>query len=302
MLKRDQIASINAKLRFIQKNERKRCEELNELVSQLHLLLEDENGSDGCEVKDEALTKHGQLENFENWSFEGQPAFPKSTKAGKPASIRSIPSSPKLCRFYQMGKCRYGGQCRNIHTTPLRELSSSLSYNTSRSTSTQTKRSTRRGLDETDFAAILPIPGNPKLRDSIPVNNYGERIDPHSFRPSQSVWDAYNRQVQQHKLCNDYYITGECTGDKCPYYHGRLDFDPVDAIKYELRKKTSCVGKKPCRFDTYAHEEDLAVARWEAPEGRTTLDEWLGHGLPEGSSALSNPKWSVNLSLIDFNF
>ncbi|RDW68950.1 zinc finger CCCH domain-containing protein [Aspergillus mulundensis] len=312
MSRKAEISSLNARLKAIEENDlrrreendRIRREEIYELLGQLHILLDDsENKPEKCDLKDEVPTKHKQLSNSDDLDLGD---VLRSVTAQDSVSSRK---APRICRFYKVGNCRFGSGCRNIHTMPLREISSASSYYTSQARSTITKQTSTSVPREHNFAALLPTK-DPRLRDSIPVNKYGERVDPYVEKPAEAIWEPYIRQVKRIRLCNAYYLTGRCTAKECNYYHGRLKFDPVDAIRYQLKtercnkrarcrrldclyghhcQSLSCDGAKLCRFDQYTHTQDLKVVRWETPDGRTAPDELQENRVLPDTSGLNIP-------------
>ncbi|KAL4912920.1 hypothetical protein BDW62DRAFT_206071 [Aspergillus aurantiobrunneus] len=232
----------------------------------------------------------------------------------------TIPSTPKLCKFYQKGNCGRGDECTNIHTMPYQPFSDS-GYNSPSSTSPREKRSPRFTRTESDYATCLP---SPTLRPHgfIPVNKDGDRLDTYLPPPPQDEWEEFARQTKKHKLCNDYYLNGGCSDENCEFNHKDLGFDPVNVIKYLLRRmkckkgthcrtigclfghhcqKGGCIGAKGCRFDRYGHVLDLAVVGWEMPNNGNCREELRGSHLPRDMSPSDSLKLSLDVSLIDFD-
>lgn len=157
-----------------------------------------------------------------------------------------------------------------------------------------------------------------QMKELIPVNKDGERIDTYCPSPPQEAWDLYQRRLKQHKLCNKYHLGGSCPDPTCQFDHSPVERPALDVMKYILRQhpcsqgsrcrslkcytghhcqKEGCKGKS-CRFNRHAHTLDITVAEWVSPiEGNGDVDE---HSITSESTFWRNSGQSTVNSLANY--
>lgn len=146
---------------------------------------------------------------------------------------------------------------------------------------------------------LLPAMTVVQRKELIPVNKYGERIDPYHPSPPQEAWDIYQRRLKQHKLCNKHHVGGTCTHPACPFDHTPVEKPTLDVLFYILRQypcprggecrlqkcvnghicqKDGCKGMS-CRFTWRAHILDLDVTEWVLPMAAEDEDQANGYDI-----------------------
>ena len=144
--------------------------------------------------------------------------------------------------------------------------------------------------------SLLPSRGF-KSDESIPVNQYGHRLDTYCPHPTPSAMEEYQRRAKEHKVCNSYHLSGECGDMSCQYDHSDVSDTIVDVLRYmllqhpcpqggscrslkcylgHLCQKPNCKAVKSwqCRFNQSAHTIDLKVDQWVAPVEQADGERW----------------------------
>ncbi|PYI06790.1 hypothetical protein BO78DRAFT_396994 [Aspergillus sclerotiicarbonarius CBS 121057] len=116
---------------------------------------------------------------------------------------------------------------------------SRTSTNTSTNASTSLSSTSARPPSPGEFQVVQSksvAPARPKI---VERNKYGQRVDRLDFKSIPR--DDMNR-LKKLKLCNLYYLLGECTVDNCQHDHSRK------LTKSELSILTAIARMTPCRY------------------------------------------------------
>ena len=223
------------------------------------------------------------------------PATPSSPARNPPLETRDI------CTFHQVGKCRYGETCKNLHLSPQASALPLRSSKLSRAwrngsdagdapdhhtTPIKSQGASNRSyLQQVDLFSQLPreedIPDG-----QIPINSHQQRLDSYMQPPSLESELRLKARSATQKLCNAQHLSGLCTNPSCEYDHEPLDEDLKPTLlwlarmlpcpKRERCRKAGCHhghicqkpdcknrgGKAFCRLPFGLHFDDLAVDRY----------------------------------------
>ncbi|KAH9824564.1 zinc finger protein [Teratosphaeria destructans] len=201
-----------------------------------------------------------------------------------PSVYTNTNSDAKICAFFMKGQCKYGKNCKFLHTRSKTNNGADLSA--SNGTKFEDIRNWREeksdvraavpsqmsSLAQTDkeffkannsvagasFASLAePVNAEGRARVStglrkppegfIAVNEDQQRIDPDIPQPSQSDFDDFTRRTARRKLCNSHFIGGHCPeGDHCRYDHTPAPEGVINALK-QVVFSNPCPRKGACR-------------------------------------------------------
>ncbi|KAI1272607.1 hypothetical protein F5Y07DRAFT_288549 [Xylaria sp. FL0933] len=201
---------------------------------------------------------------------------PTGPSAANPTyQATNLRESQKICRFYQAGKCRYGGDCKNAHidsripppansTKPL--YSSQRSQQGSSDTEVTNGSSRMKSLynvspyelDDVLSGPISPLgrdlayqlPKKSDIPDShVAVNRQLHRLDAY-LQPPNSAASARLREISNiRKLCNRKQLTNSCPNENCEYEHNPIPEELLPTLEW-LSRSLPCPKRGACRSHT----------------------------------------------------
>lgn len=144
-----------------------------------------------------------------------------------------------------------------------------------------------QGRSQDEFISTLPARSF-KSEEFIPINKDGDRLDTYCPHPSPSAMDEYYHRANEHKVCNNYHLSGECGDMSCQYDHSDVSDTIIEVLRYillqhpcpragkcrsikcymgHLCQKPNCKAVKSwqCRYNQHAHTLDLGVSQWVTP-------------------------------------
>ena len=250
-------------------------------------------------------------------TFAPMPAKTMPMRSADPTTAGAGENS-KICKFYQRGECTYGSKCRNLHmsrnaangSSPGHSAAGSLSEgrdwrqngsgmpsgaafsmsNINKNDNDFFMGGSRNTSDVPaytvhDFSSMLPRQEDIPAGD-IAVNSKQHRLDAYLPSAGTEEWSAFNARAAQHKLCNNYHLTGICqSGNECQYDHNPISPAVMKCLQQVARglpcsrrggcRLTACIqghicqahckhrgGKTFCRIPFQAHTQDLNVAQY----------------------------------------
>ncbi|KAI0401164.1 hypothetical protein F4802DRAFT_581463 [Xylaria palmicola] len=239
-----------------------------------------------------------------NSSTDSVKMLTSASHIGSPATTennhRGISSSnvQKICHFYQTGKCRFGGECRNVHidattpTNPTKPLyASQTSHRSIINVNSWRAKSSVQESDSAESGMVSPRSEPqyqlPKKSDipagHVAVNRNSERLDPYMAPPSLTASSRLRELSGITKFCNNKQLKKVCLNENCEYEHKPLPEDLLPALEWLSRslpcskrgscRTSSCVlghicqnmechyrgGKTKCKLSAYAHEVEFAL-------------------------------------------
>ncbi|KAJ8131384.1 hypothetical protein O1611_g2242 [Lasiodiplodia mahajangana] len=172
--------------------------------------------------------------------------------------------SQKICQFYQSGKCRFGGDCKNAHVDA--RASKSFPYHTNNHGSYDNEIASGPGrvkpsataslyeLDNTspggvsarsDPATQLPRKGD--IPDGyVAVNKNLQRLDAYMLPPSPAATSKLRELSSATKFCNSKQLTNSCPNENCEYEHNPLPDELLPALEW-LSRSLPCAKRGGCR-------------------------------------------------------
>ncbi|KAI0427835.1 hypothetical protein F5Y09DRAFT_314940 [Xylaria sp. FL1042] len=180
--------------------------------------------------------------------------------------------SQKICQFYQSGKCRFGGECKNAHidnristpaisTKPLypSQMSHQGSFDTEiMNSSSRVKPSFNASLYELDNVLSGPMspPGRdltyqlPKKSDIpdgyVAVNRQLHRLDAYMQPPNPAASSRLREMSSIRKLCNKKQLTNSCPNENCEYEHNPIPEELLPTLEW-LSRSLPCTKRGACR-------------------------------------------------------
>ncbi|GAW15744.1 hypothetical protein ANO14919_051630 [Xylariales sp. No.14919] len=179
--------------------------------------------------------------------------------------------SQKICQFYQAGKCRFGGECKNAHidtristpansTKPLYPFPAGHRSNTDNDITNSSGRvwpSVTTSLSEFDGVASSPMSprGDPACylpkKSDIPdgcvaVNKHLHRLDAYMPAPSSAASSRLRELSSIRKLCNNKQLTNYCPNENCEYEHTPIPEELLPALEW-LSRSLPCTKRGACR-------------------------------------------------------
>ncbi|KAL3436186.1 hypothetical protein BDV09DRAFT_51445 [Aspergillus tetrazonus] len=123
----------------------------------------------------------------------------------------------------------------NPHVAPLSRTPSNITT-TSNSAPISSTPASSHGSDDFQLVRQKPIFSRPKV---VERNKYGQRVDRLDIGsiPREEV-----NRIKKMKLCNYYYLQGECPNENCHHDHSRK------LTKSELHTLTAVARMTPCRY------------------------------------------------------
>ncbi|KAI1128190.1 hypothetical protein F5Y10DRAFT_241066 [Nemania abortiva] len=171
----------------------------------------------------------------------------------------------KICQFYQSGKCRFGGDCKNAHVDA-RGSKSQFSYQTSSHGIYDNEITNGPGRVKSLAAAALyepdaVLPGRmsaradfanqlPKKSDIpdgyVAVNRNLHRLDAYMPPPSPAASSRLRELSSVTKFCNSKQLTNSCPNENCEYEHNPLPEELLPALEW-LSRSLPCTKRGSCR-------------------------------------------------------
>ncbi len=104
------------------------------------------------------------------------------------------------------------------------------------------------GKLDSDTKQINIAPTKPVQRRAILLNIHDQRLDPKLIKPDFGVMQKLNARIKEHKVCNNFHLTGKCIdGEFCQFSHGeRLGPKEQQALKCKARERV-CPRASDCR-------------------------------------------------------
>ncbi|KAL4980079.1 hypothetical protein BDW66DRAFT_125577 [Aspergillus desertorum] len=123
----------------------------------------------------------------------------------------------------------------NPHVAPLSRTPSNITTASNSAPISSTPASSH-GSDDFELVRPKPISSRPKV---VERNKYGQRVDRLDIGsiPREEV-----NRIKKLKLCNYYYLQGECPNENCHHDHSRR------LTKSELHTLTAVARMTPCRY------------------------------------------------------
>ena len=215
-------------------------------------------------------------------------------RASSPTKLSALSGSTKqpapykaVCRFYQMGTCKFGNNCKleHVHAGSVSPVTAHRTPHQSHPNGSDLWRN-GGNVDKGNISTRLP---KSSLAGLIPINKDHHRIDYFMESPSTKDFALYTASTKAmgRKPCNKLQLTGRCDTLDCTYNHDSLPPAAVGVIKYMLRSspckfkgrcrikecplghmctKDECFGpNKFCRLNRAMHFLDTEVADWVQP-------------------------------------
>lgn len=200
------------------------------------------------------------LSHSNNINKSAPPVAPSS-----PATTRNDLPGTEICQFYRAGKCRYGVQCKNLHTTqqtsPMPARNNSRLSRDWRSDNTPPDhygdgvtpptQPRENSAGKTYFQSVDPF-GQLPPKESIPdghvaVNKNQQRLDAYIQPPTSDAENRLRLRSAVQRLCNQKHLTGSCSNPRCEYDHDPLDDDLKPALEW-LSRSLPCPKRGNCRY------------------------------------------------------
>ncbi|OJJ37532.1 hypothetical protein ASPWEDRAFT_39231 [Aspergillus wentii DTO 134E9] len=248
------------------------------------------NDSEYAEILEDTLEDRdliGRVSLIEGIPFEKDLEFLKSSY--RVTKFPKIFRNTKIAPLWAPWKAAVTTKPRDLLTPSPNQHVASLSRTSTNTTSTTSSvplsSTSPNASNSGDFQVVrskTSIAAPPK---TVERNRYGQRVDRLDFRSIPR--DELNR-IKKLKLCNFYFLQGECPNDNCHHDHSRklskseyhiltaiarmtpcrfgLDCDDPECM-YGHRCPQSEPGKKDCywgsncRFDTVAHGIDTNIVK-----------------------------------------
>ncbi|KAI3341406.1 hypothetical protein F4824DRAFT_448796 [Ustulina deusta] len=202
------------------------------------------------------------------------PIGPSST-ANTTYQATSSWESQKVCQFYQSGKCRFGGDCKNAHidtristpagsTKPLyhSQMGHQSSFDADiMNSSGRAKPSASASFYELDGGPAGPmsplrsdlvyqLPKKSDIPDGfVAVNRLLYRLDAY-MQPPNSVASSRLRELSSvRKLCNNKQLTNSCPNENCEYEHNPIPEELLPALEW-LSRSLPCPKRGACRVQS----------------------------------------------------
>ncbi|KAK5631413.1 hypothetical protein RRF57_007127 [Xylaria bambusicola] len=180
----------------------------------------------------------------------------------------------KICQFYQSGKCRYGGDCKNVHVDPRGYTSTSSpksSYlsqmghqnsfdidapgSSGRAKPSPTPSRYDTSLYDAPSGPMSQLRSDPASqlprKSEIPdgcvaVNRDLHRLDAYIPPPSSAASSKLRELSSVRKLCNKQQLTNSCPNENCEYEHEQIPEDLLPALEW-LSRSLPCTKRGACR-------------------------------------------------------
>lgn len=194
---------------------------------------------------------------FEGYGAASRPLTTAAVNAKNPAvsSQAALPTSPvkqdwgsapddeqkPACLFNSLGKCRYGKNCRHLHT-----------YSQPKSGAPQ---SSNLPLPNDTVSFLFDrLPRKEEIPEgTIPVNKNNYRLDAHLPPVNAETLSRLKARVDKRKVCNMFHLNGFCdAGDRCEYDHEPIEEEFLPALE-SLAHSQPCPRRGACRLDSCTH-------------------------------------------------
>ncbi|KAI0871828.1 hypothetical protein GGS24DRAFT_469908 [Hypoxylon argillaceum] len=173
--------------------------------------------------------------------------------------------SQKICQFYQSGKCRFGGDCKNAHvdtrtTKPLYSLQTGHYNNENPGGPGRIRSLGNTPLYEIDGVSPGGMPARCDLANQLPkksdipdghvaVNRSNHRLDAYMVPPSSAASSRLRELSSTTKFCNSKQLTNSCSNENCEYEHFPLPSDLLPALEW-LSRSLPCSKRGNCRVQS----------------------------------------------------
>lgn len=173
--------------------------------------------------------------------------------------------SQKICQFYQSGKCRFAGDCKNAHIDPrlsTRADSTKSSYLSQmghhNGLDVDLPGSSGRGksslydapsgpMAQLRIDPILQLPKKSEIPDGcVPVNRELHRLDAWIPPPSSASSSRLRELSSVRKLCNKQQLTNSCPNENCEYEHNPIPEELLPTLEW-LSRSLPCTKRGACR-------------------------------------------------------
>ncbi|KAJ2992226.1 hypothetical protein NUW58_g2239 [Xylaria curta] len=190
--------------------------------------------------------------------------------SGPPAATDTIyrstnsKESQRICQFFQSGKCRFGGECKNVHIdakiAPSANLTKPLNFDNDMMSGTSHVKSPITSLPyELDSASGMmslrnePAYHLPKKSDIpdgyVAVNRDSDRLDPYMKPPNSIISQRLRDLTNVTKFCNKQQLANACPKENCEYDHRPLPEELLPALEW-LSRSQPCSKRGSCRAQT----------------------------------------------------
>lgn len=201
-------------------------------------------------------------------------ATPANTHVASPVDETASTDGQKPCRFYPLGKCKYGRACKNLHvdtrsynnSTWRNQVKDSQSDANGSPQEWEGKSSTLFNMRQTtdtdfmngkntnaslDWREILKLPKKEDIPPGhVALNKNEHRLDPYIVPSAPDIISRLRTRVNKQRLCNNYHLKGHCdAGNSCPYNHEPLNAELKRALE-SLAYTHPCHRRGGCRFET----------------------------------------------------
>ncbi|KAI0972976.1 hypothetical protein F4678DRAFT_427515 [Xylaria arbuscula] len=182
--------------------------------------------------------------------------------------------STKVCQFYQAGKCRFGGDCKNAHIdsrNPATGSSTKLFHSSqvnhqinfdaefiNGSGRLKPSATSHYELDDAPSGLMSPMRSDPiyqlPKKGDIPdgfiaVNRQLHRLDAYMQPPTSAASSRLRELSNIRKLCNKKQLTNSCPNEDCDYEHNPIPEDLLPALEW-LSRSLPCMKRGDCRAHT----------------------------------------------------
>ncbi|KAI1359811.1 hypothetical protein F5Y08DRAFT_64777 [Xylaria arbuscula] len=182
--------------------------------------------------------------------------------------------SQKICQFYQSGKCRYAGDCKNAHIDARLSIPADAtkspylsqmshqnnldieipsgsrrvkpSYTTSRY-DTPLYDAPSGPISQLRIDPAVQLPKRNEIPEGcVPVNRELHRLDPYIPPPSPAASSKLRELSSARKLCNKQQLTNSCPNENCEYEHNPISQELLPALEW-LSRSLPCTKRGACR-------------------------------------------------------
>ncbi|KAI2642123.1 hypothetical protein GGS21DRAFT_291795 [Xylaria nigripes] len=173
---------------------------------------------------------------------------------------------PKICQFYQAGKCRFGTDCKNTHLDskflapaslqkPLAGVQIGRQSNPSKDfpngNGRQKQMITKPSTTSLSFLDVnnhvYQLPKKSDIPDGrVAVNKNLQRLDAYIPLPSAAATARLRELSSTRKFCNNKQLTNSCSNESCDYEHKPLSDELLPALEM-LSRSLPCAKRGACR-------------------------------------------------------